>query len=118
MSRVHRLLIVLGGACLSACTVGPDYQTPDVLVPTAFGGGRAVSGAAAGTQAAPDIARWWGILHDRELNALIERAVTAGPDVEIALTRLQAARVQETAVAGLALPRVNVSAGAAAGTGT
>jgi outer membrane protein TolC len=49
---------------------------------------------------------------------LIDRAVRANPDIEIALTRLQEVRTQEAVLVGDALPLVAASADAGRGTGS
>ena len=66
----------------------------------------------------PEILRWWHTLHDRKLNRLVEQAVACNPDIEIALTRVQAFRTQQIVVIGSALPQVGASGTVAAGTGT
>lgn len=102
---------------LSGCAVGPDYEFPVVDVPKVFG----TASLAPATPAPPtaeDFVRWWQILHDRELNALIERAIVSNPDIEIALARVQEARTQQIVVIGAMLPTVAGSATTATGTGT
>ncbi len=49
---------------------------------------------------------------------MIERAVAANPDLEIAFARLQEARAQEAVTNGGSLPLVDFSAGAGRGSGT
>ena len=66
----------------------------------------------------PDLAAWWQALKDPELESLIDRAITANPDVEIALDRLQAARTYEAGMLGVVLPDLEGTAAAARGTGT
>jgi NodT family efflux transporter outer membrane factor (OMF) lipoprotein len=68
--------------------------------------------------AAPDIAAWWRALNDPELDALVERAVKANPDIQIALDRLQAARTYEAGLIGAVLPDAEASAGGGRGTGS
>jgi outer membrane protein TolC len=65
-----------------------------------------------------DFGRWWQIVNDRQLNALIEWAIASNPDIEIALTRVQEARSQEIVVVGAMLPTVGGSGTVAAGSGT
>jgi NodT family efflux transporter outer membrane factor (OMF) lipoprotein len=108
-------------ASLSGCAVGPDYQSPDISVPTSFGATSKTSSYAASAAAVTsggDFVRWWQALNDRQLNALVERAVASNLDIEAALTRVQRARTEEIVVLNAALPHVGVSAGVAAGTGT
>ncbi len=117
MVTKSRFLIVFGVAALCGCTVGPDYHLSDIDVPVSYG----AAWKAFITQESvpqPEAVRWWHTLHDRELNRLVERAIECNPDIEIALTRMQAFRTQEIVVIGNALPQVGGSAGIAAGTGT
>ncbi len=112
-----RFLLAFGVAVLSGCTVGPDYHLPEVAMPVLFGSASTAI-VTQETQPEPEILRWWHTLHDSELNRLVERAVESNPDIEIALTRMQAFRTQQIVVAGYALPQVGGSAGIAAGTGS
>ncbi len=116
---VHRRLWLAFGAAagLCGCTVGPDYQFPDISVPAVFGSSsrKVVSQV---TVPQPDAVRWWQTLHDPELNRLVERAIACNPDIEIALTRVQALRTQQIVVLGSALPQGEGSAGGGHGTGT
>ncbi len=123
MATPWRAFLVAGAFIwLSGCAVGPDYEIPVTAVPKLFGSASVV--AAAATSSLPesahsaDLVRWWQTLHDRRLNALIERAVVSNPDIEIALTRVQEAREQQIVVIGAMLPTVGGSAGIATGTGT
>jgi NodT family efflux transporter outer membrane factor (OMF) lipoprotein len=71
------------------------------------------------TQPAASVSdRWWRSLGDPELDSLIGRAISANFDLQIALTRVQEARMQEAAVTGGALPMLDFSGGAGRGSGT
>ena len=61
---------------------------------------------------------WWKSFGDPELDSLIDRALAANFDLEIALTRLQEARTAEIVVEGGALPEIDASGALAGGTGT
>lgn len=104
-------------AGLAGCTVGPDYQTPPTPVPDGFVAAAAAPAKQTGT-ASIDPSAWWRSLNDPELNSLIEQAVAASPDIEIALTRLQEARTAEAVVLGASLPSMEASGGAGRGTGS
>jgi NodT family efflux transporter outer membrane factor (OMF) lipoprotein len=104
------------GLGLCGCTVGPDYQVPEVFMPLHFGSASKTP-VSQDALPEPDSIRWWQTLHDRELNRLVERAIACNPDIEIALTRVQAVRMREIVVIGQALPQVEGSAGIGAGTG-
>jgi NodT family efflux transporter outer membrane factor (OMF) lipoprotein len=58
----------------------------------------------------PPVARWWEQLNDQELNALIERAINASPNVEIALARIRQARAVLTEEHAKELPTTGASA--------
>src|SRR3569833_3479467 len=81
------VVFALAGAELTGCAIGPDYHVPQIPTPDAF----IAAGAMAKAGADVDLSQWWQALGDPELNSLIERAIRANPDIEIALTRLQAA---------------------------
>jgi NodT family efflux transporter outer membrane factor (OMF) lipoprotein len=102
---------------LSGCAVGPDYDLPTVGIPKFFGTA-SLTPAVASAAADADFVRWWRSLHDRQLNALVERAIASNPDIEIALTRVQEARTQQVVVLGAMLPTVGGSATTAIGSGT
>ena len=67
-------LVTCAVITLSGCTVGPDYESPAVAIPTAFGTA-SLTPAIAGAPATPEFARWWDSLHDPQLSWLVERAI-------------------------------------------
>jgi NodT family efflux transporter outer membrane factor (OMF) lipoprotein len=101
-------------ALLAACAAGPNYHRPDVHAPEHFVAG----GTPAGPSPAPELAAWWHGMQDPVLDTLVERAVIANPDVEIALARLQAARTYEAGLTSVMLPIGQASAGGGRGTGS
>jgi NodT family efflux transporter outer membrane factor (OMF) lipoprotein len=111
---------VASGAALAGCAVGPDYHTPRTSTPEKFiASPSAPQGAnpALASQAV-DLAQWWRALKDPQLDSLIERAIRANLDIEIALTRLQEARTQKAALVSDILPQAGAGGGAAHGTGS
>jgi len=110
------VLGALSCGVLSGCEVGPNYHTPDMKLPESFHAGIAASDKDTKTPAVD--AQWWKSLNDDTLNDLIDRAIKANPQLEIALTHVQEAREQEAVVLGTALPQVGASGGAAGGTGS
>jgi NodT family efflux transporter outer membrane factor (OMF) lipoprotein len=97
---------------IAGCAVGPNYHTPQLPLPEHY------AVAAATGSGAVELASWWSALKDPQLDSLIARAISANPDIEIALDRLQAARTYEAGMLGTALPDVSGSAAAARGTGS
>ena len=76
------------------CMVGPDYQRPDLDVPTAYV-------EPASTE--PSIANiaWWELFEDAALKALIEEALANNKDLAVAVSRI------EEAAANLGIVRAN-----------
>src|SRR5579859_3179939 len=111
---MRRVLPFLLAASLAGCAVGPDYQTPDVKQPASFA-------AAAPDQSkgpGPEIGHWWQALGDPVLDSLVDCAVAANPDIEIALTRLQEAKTEEAVLLGYALPTADAAGTLGNGTGS
>jgi NodT family efflux transporter outer membrane factor (OMF) lipoprotein len=119
MRYLNTFGVGLFAAGLSACAVGPNYHAPKPEMPRQYvAAGSLPAPAGTSTVSAIDLARWWQGLNDPELNSLIERAVRANPDIEMALTRLQQARTRQVVFAGDALPVVAADAAAGHGTGS
>ena len=124
-ASIRRRLAVCGASAFAAwalagCAVGPNYHTPSVRVPgqyVAVAGAPASRRASTGASSA-ELASWWRVLGDPELDSLVERAVTGSPTVIIALDRLQAARLYEAGLTGTLLPTVDASAAFGRGTGS
>jgi NodT family efflux transporter outer membrane factor (OMF) lipoprotein len=115
------MVLIGAAACatLASCAVGPDYRPPEPPLPENFAAASALKGSSGGGPTrATDTTKWWRMLHDRELDSLIDRAIEASPTLEIALNRLQQARAQEAVVIGAALPASEGSGGGGWGTGS
>jgi NodT family efflux transporter outer membrane factor (OMF) lipoprotein len=102
----------------SSCAVGPDYHTPQVALPDAFLPPVVQLAQKGSGQPPAGLAEWWRAFRDPELDSLISRALDSNLDLEIALTRLQAAETQELVVIGRALPAGGGTGGGGTGTGT
>ena len=115
MRRPWRAVLVTSAfISFSGCAVGPDYQLPTVAVPTEFRTA-SLTPAIASAPTTGEFVRWWQVLHDPQLNWLIEQAIASNPDIEIALTRVQEARLQQNVVLGAMLPAVAGRGGIATG---
>jgi NodT family efflux transporter outer membrane factor (OMF) lipoprotein len=101
---------------LNGCAVGPDYRAPNMKMPPKFAAVQSASGPA--QQPPVDASQWWKSLGDDKLSSLVDRAVKANPQLEIALAHVQEAREQEAVLMGQALPDLGLSGGAARGTGS
>jgi len=89
-------------ACLvltiTACTVGPQYQRPEALVPAAYKEAPPARFQAAdgwkAAQPSDDASRgkWWEVFQDAELNALEEQVDISNQTLAVAEAQLRAAR--------------------------
>jgi multidrug efflux system outer membrane protein len=97
--------VLLGGALLAACSVGPNYKRPAVSVPTSYRSADAAetpmdssapTAAASGGSAVSSLGeeKWWEVFQDKELQGLIRTALKNNYDVRIAATRVLQARAQ------------------------
>ncbi len=117
MPRLRPTLAALAALALAAgCAVGPSYHAPKPAAPAAFGEVRPGSPGADGTPtAAPSdpeaLARWWTVLHDPELDSLVDRALRNNRDLKTAVSRVREARAERQVAAGALLPEVNATAG-------
>ncbi len=101
--RASSLLVPLSLLCiaLAGCTVGPDFARPDVAanadysketLTTTAQADIATGGAAQRLIAGMDIpGQWWTLFRSAALNALVEEALKANPDVSAAQAALRQA---------------------------
>lgn len=106
MSRLTRYGIGLGTtACLVGCTVGPDYSTPQMEVPSAFS---TTLDASAHSIVSPDIVdtEWWHALGDPVLSDLIDEAMEHNRSVASAVARVRESRALARAAGARDRPAV------------
>jgi NodT family efflux transporter outer membrane factor (OMF) lipoprotein len=93
------------GIGLTGCTVGPDYQSPEIQdAPrrSALNGGSVPSQTVEG---AVDIA-WWKSFRDNQLSSLVERLVAQNLDLETAAERVIQSMAQRRVAVSQGLPHV------------
>jgi NodT family efflux transporter outer membrane factor (OMF) lipoprotein len=90
LTEIRALGLALAAATLAGCVVGPNYQGPPPVAPTALSAPAFHRAEDAG--AAPPPAKWWLALNDAELDQLIDTALVTSPDVEVAVARLRQSR--------------------------
>lgn len=92
-------------ALLAACSVGSEYQRPQVNAPATFSQG----GGVAADQIAAD---WWKSFGSAELNGLIDKSLASNTDIRAAIARIEQARAQLKIAGADLLPSVDASANA------
>lgn len=112
--RAAPLLALACAAWLVGCGQALKVHTPpaQARVPDAF------SAPAAQASGGPqqDLGRWWRLWGDARMNALIERALAASPDIRAAQANLQAARALADVAESALYPTAVAAAAAGAGT--
>jgi multidrug efflux system outer membrane protein len=105
-SRFLLLVLLLGLAGFTGCTVGPNYRRPAVDVPGTYRGSTAEQDSTAvptpSTEAQPTPEssaslgdeKWWEVFRDPQLQSLIRTALKNNYDVRIAATRVLQAQAQ------------------------
>ncbi|VTZ51627.1 RND transporter [Methylocella tundrae] len=102
-------------ALVSMCgcvSVGPDFEPPDPMLPSASFLGKSEPAALAparGNFPPPD-PKWWTSFHDPILASLAERVAAANLDVQTATLRLAESRFQRGVAASAELPSISGNA--------
>ena len=101
------LLAVLLAAALGGCAVGPDYVRPESAtnLPAQFAPGSAKLAYS------PSVAStWWTLFGDRQLDALVDKALANSPDALSAAARVEEADAVIRQVDAALLPQVDATA--------
>jgi NodT family efflux transporter outer membrane factor (OMF) lipoprotein len=117
-----RRLALLALTALGGCTVGPDFLRPDPprtetylpeqrtdLVDAGIKGGEAQQIV----QSLDIPGQWWGVFQSPPLNSLIERSLSANPDIRAAMASLRVAQLNATAQRATLFPTIQAGFGAA-----
>lgn len=120
---VRRMLVRCASAALtlllSSCTVGPEFVRPAAPTVTRYtqaplsptvSAASVVGGESQRFLEGQDVpAGWWGLFESPSLNALIERALKANPDLRAAEAALTVAHENRLAQRGAYFPTVSAS---------
>ncbi|MBS1198273.1 MAG: efflux system, outer rane lipoprotein NodT [Proteobacteria bacterium] len=104
------LSVLLLSSCALFPSVGPDYQQPKLSVPEKWSNGKASQSASVAVPTA--LSQWWRQLGDRELDDLIDQALTGNLDLKIAQARLRQARASRSQAVGAYFPTLSASVAA------
>lgn len=109
MKRLLRHLFLAASTLIVAsCTMGPDYQRPEVPVPESYQSSQ-VSGASFANL------DWWELFDDPKLVSLVESALLNNKELAIALARIEEARAALGFVRADQFPNLDAGAGAVRG---
>lgn len=104
---MKKILCVSMALCLSACTVGPDYQSPTLSFADKW-----FSQDEQVTAIQKIDTQWWENFNDPLLNQFIMVATENNKDLAISLANLKAARASKQESAGSLFPQINGDANA------
>lgn len=104
--KMKLICLLVPIALLSACkTVGPDYQRPQLAMPTQY--------SEAADQAQNKIsATWWTVYQDQLLNDLMSKALQNNTDLKLAAARIEEADAFANEIGAATFPQVDINAGA------
>ena len=102
----YRATVLIAAACMTACTVGPNYHRPTVQVPQTF---RAPDPLPAGRAESFADLKWWEVFKDADLQQLVRTALQQNYDLREAIARVEAARANLGITRSDQFPQVGVS---------
>ncbi|MBC2717643.1 MAG: efflux transporter outer membrane subunit [Desulfobacteraceae bacterium] len=80
-----RIISVFAGLLLSACTMGPDFQSPDLKIKTPEAFQNSPDGTLSGFQ---ELENWWQIFDDPEIDQIVKNVIQNNLDIQIAAARV------------------------------
>ncbi len=105
-SRAARVaaLIIVALTC-GSCTVGPDYRPPEPVLPAQW------NAQPAGALPQPaDLRRWWALLGDPVLDALVDEAVRGNLPLREAVARVEESRARYRVARAALFPELDAEA--------
>lgn len=108
----HALLLTVSLLGLSACTMGPNFHSPNWSAPSSWFSGpkEPVAPPPSVPVAAPIDPNWWNLFHDAELTELEQRVASQNLDVKVAAIRFAESRAQLSITTAAAYPSLNANA--------
>jgi multidrug efflux system outer membrane protein len=101
------LFFLLSSLVFSGCTIGPDYERPNISQPEGF---RNQPAEALDTNSLADTP-WWELFQDEELQVLIRTALEENKDLLLALARIEEARAELGITQSSLFPTIEGEAG-------
>ncbi len=105
MNTAKALLPIVTAALVVGCAVGPDYQRPELAMPTAY------SDTVKGVEK-PIASDWWTQYGDSTLNMLVVEAIKQNADIKIAAAQIEEAEALLGQADSSIFPEIDLGAGA------
>lgn len=107
--RINALTPVLLSLCLASCMVGPDFSSPRPEMPPSWEAARPPASDK------NNLAQWWTIYQDPQLNRLIRSALDSNLDLQTAVIRIVEARASLISTESSLLPSLDSNLGTSRG---
>jgi multidrug efflux system outer membrane protein len=88
-ATTKRAAALICAVALAGCAVGPDYKRPGTTLPGDFA---VVAPGTASTGSGEVPADWWKLYNDRQLDELVNAAISNNPNIRLAIARIDEAR--------------------------
>jgi NodT family efflux transporter outer membrane factor (OMF) lipoprotein len=117
----HRHFAICSMLAAAGCTAGPDFVRPGLAPAAGYvaaepGNGGSVAAGSQQLMYGSDVsAHWWELFQNAELDALMQQAIKANPDLASAQASLRQARELALAESGGRLPSASASVAAERG---
>lgn len=105
-----KYFFIVIGLFLSSCSVGPRYEPPTALTPSAWN-------VSDNSKKPVHLKGWWRAFHDPILNKLIEHSALYNLSLQMANARISTARTEYSIAFAQLFPRLNADALPPTGTG-
>ena len=105
-SLLRALATVATGLAVAGCTVGPNYQRPEMPKPSEY----RFEETPAQAESMADL-KWWQVFDDPALQALIREAIANNLDLKAAAARVEAARARAGIAKSYLYPQVDGALG-------
>ena len=108
---MNRWALIAFAFALSGCMLGPDYQRPQMPLPTSYADSPTANGPATATAALR--ADWWTLYQDPILNDLVTAALSENVDVAAAVAKIEEFDADLREANASFFPEIDFGAGAA-----
>ena len=99
-------IVVLVCVLVAGCKAGPEYRAPHTSLPATYSHSLKDSGAATNGSSA-QLAEWWMVFGNEQLNSLIRQAEGSNHDIRIAFSRVREARALRGVTRSALFPQIN-----------
>jgi NodT family efflux transporter outer membrane factor (OMF) lipoprotein len=118
MNKLSHLLTIAIAATLSACVVGPNFESPPTPVSDHYSATQGAQPATSGTDVMPQQVtlggdlpiEWWGLFKNDALAQLVQQALDHNQNIAAAQATVQQMQAEAEAKTGMRYPQVDLNA--------